>query len=374
MADAVPEKDEAQAKKEAWEEVMKRVEKNDDGMEKGWKEDIDTLLVFVRIHLCATANIPADTGGQAGLFSAVVTAFTIESYQWLSEDPSDQSVAILSHISAQLNGQNVSSFEPPRFTPDPSLVRINAFWFLSLILALVDALFGLMCKQWLREFRRPTNTQTPGQWLSLRCFKTESFERYHVPSVLAALPLILEVALFCFFAGLLELLWTKHRVPFAIAAAVIGFAALFYAATTILPGFDIIRLVLRIHPEIGFSVSWRLAEPLNKIPEMVYLCPYKSPQAWAAFKILAWTFNPSFPPSRLIISYYLKRKYYKDKSDAPEASVRSVGNRLRRLETWFSVDLDAIQWFSRIIYCPNMYEMKAHRWLVQEFSNLTRSV
>ncbi|KAL0068195.1 hypothetical protein AAF712_004855 [Marasmius tenuissimus] len=51
MADAVPKEDEdGQAKKEAWEEVMKRVEKNDDGMAEGWKEDIDTLLVFTLLR------------------------------------------------------------------------------------------------------------------------------------------------------------------------------------------------------------------------------------------------------------------------------------------------------------------------------------
>ncbi|KAK1230013.1 hypothetical protein PQX77_006914 [Marasmius sp. AFHP31] len=347
-ADAVPEKDEAQAKKEAWEEIMKRVERNDDGMEKGWKEDIDTLLVF------------------AGLFSAVVTAFTIESYQWLSEDPSDQSVAILSHISAQLNDRNVSSFDAPQFTPDPSLVRINTFWFLSLILALVDALFGLMCKQWLREFRRPTNTRTPEQWLSLRCFKAESFERWHVPSFLAALPIILEVALFCFFAGLLELLWTKHKVPFAIAAAVIGSAVAFYIATTILPGMNIIWLLFRVHPQ-NYTFKW--VEPdkrVNRIPKMDYLCPYKSPQAWATFKVLAWIFNPSFPLSRHVIFHYLKRKFYKDESDVPEECVLSVSNRSRP-KSWFSVDLDIIQRFSRILSCPDMYKMRAHRWLVQEF-------
>ncbi|KAK1234941.1 hypothetical protein PQX77_001846 [Marasmius sp. AFHP31] len=348
-ADAVPEKDKAQAKKEAWEEIMKRVERNDDGMEKGWKEDIDTLLVFT------------------GLFSAVVTAFTIESYQWLSEDPSDQSVALLTHISAQLNDRNVSSFEAPRFTPDPSLVRINTFWFLSLILALVDALFGLMCKQWLREFRRPTNTQTPEQWLSLRCFKTESFERWHVPSFLAALPIILEVALFSFFAGLLELLWTKHKVPFAIAAAVIGSAVAFYIATTILPGMNIIQLIFRVHPKNHYTSQG--VEPnirVDRIPEMDYLCPYQSPQAWATFKVLAWIFSPSFPLSRHVICHYLKRTYYKDEYYVPEECVRSVSDRSRP-ESWFSVDLDIIQRFTQISDCPDMYMMKAHRWLVQEF-------
>ncbi|EEB94327.1 hypothetical protein MPER_06873, partial [Moniliophthora perniciosa FA553] len=91
-------------------------------MVKGWRDDIDTLLVF------------------AGLFSAVVTAFVIESYQWLAEDPADTTVTLLIHlISVQASGSQATPFEPTQFTPDPSSIRINVFWFLSLILSLTSA-------------------------------------------------------------------------------------------------------------------------------------------------------------------------------------------------------------------------------------------
>lgn len=56
------------------------VEKDDAEECKAYREEIDTLLVF------------------AGLFSAAVTAFTIESYQWLQSDPNDAIIALLSQI------------------------------------------------------------------------------------------------------------------------------------------------------------------------------------------------------------------------------------------------------------------------------------
>ncbi|KAK1231354.1 hypothetical protein PQX77_005535 [Marasmius sp. AFHP31] len=347
----VPGEKKLPTKEKAWEEVMKRVEEIDGGMEKGWKEDIDTLLVF------------------AGLFSAVVTAFTIESYQWLSEDPADQNIAILTQISAQLNDRNATHFEPTPFTPSPSVVRINTFWFLSLILALVDALFGLMCKQWLREYRRTTNTRSPEQWLSLRCFRSECFERWHVPSFLAALPIILEVALFFFFAGLLELLWTKHRVPFAFAVIIIGFAVTFYIATTLLPGIDIIRLVFRAHPTVHSGSSF-LDGTMTRIPKMDYLCPYKSPQAWAMFKLLTWIFRPSSTFSRRIILHSLKKRIHAEYEYSPDDYVRFVRDKLHHLGDWFSVDLDIIERFSQIHDCPDMYGLKAHRWLTHEFRDI----
>ncbi|KAK1222449.1 hypothetical protein PQX77_014697 [Marasmius sp. AFHP31] len=350
---------ENQAKKEAWEEVMKRVDKNDDGLEKGWKEDIDTLLVF------------------AGLFSAVVTAFTIESYKWLSEDSSDQTVAILTHISAQLHDRNSTQFEPPRFTPSHSVVRINVFWFLSLILALIDALFGLMCKQWLREQRRPVTTETPEQWLTLRCFRTESFEQWHVPAFLASLPIILEVALFCFFAGLLELLWTKHCIPFVIAAVIVGFAITFYVATTLLPGIDIVRLHPRgisgFNPDYPDDPFFTTETKGLIVTDMRYLCPYKSPQAWAMFKLITWILGPSSPVSRLITIPLLRRKLSKT---PPEGFIMFKSyadpdlHALHNIGSWASADQDVIQRFSWVDEYPNMYALKSYRWLVHEFRDI----
>ncbi|KAK7455254.1 hypothetical protein VKT23_011126 [Stygiomarasmius scandens] len=64
-----------------WEECRKRMDERDESLARSWKEDIDALLFF------------------AGLFSAVVTAFSIESYQWLKNDPQDLTVQLLGRIS-----------------------------------------------------------------------------------------------------------------------------------------------------------------------------------------------------------------------------------------------------------------------------------
>ncbi|KAF9255866.1 hypothetical protein L218DRAFT_950427 [Marasmius fiardii PR-910] len=227
----------------SWDVLMKTLDNCENEQVQSYKEDIDTLLVF------------------AGLFSAVVTAFTIESYQWLQEDPADTSTALLNStviLLMQIAQQGSQSSSPstitppslhPQFTPSASVVRINTFWSLSLTLALVDALFGLLCKQWLREHKRQPNTQTPGQALALRWLRCRSFETWHVPKILASLPILLELALFLFFAALLDLLGTKHHIPFAIALSVVGLGVLIYATTTILPSIAMIKQLLQIHPK-----------------------------------------------------------------------------------------------------------------------------
>ncbi|ESK87248.1 hypothetical protein Moror_5784 [Moniliophthora roreri MCA 2997] len=131
----------------SWDRVSKELARN---LVKNWKEDIDTLLVF------------------AGLFSAAVSALVIESYQWLSEDPTDTVVFLLTQTSLQLSGSQSISLEWPPFKADPSSVRINRFWFLSRFISPTSALFGLLFKQWVREHQRNMQAHTPAEVLALR--------------------------------------------------------------------------------------------------------------------------------------------------------------------------------------------------------------
>ncbi|KAK1219675.1 hypothetical protein PQX77_017626 [Marasmius sp. AFHP31] len=312
----------------SWEVIMKEVTALDEGLVGGWKEDIDTLLVF------------------AGLFSAVVTAFVIESYQWLQEAPEDTTVALLKQISQQLNNTSESVPKPDTFTVSSSVVTINVLWFLSLIIALVDALFALLCKQWLREHRRHTHTRTPSEALALRWLRNQSLEKWRVPTILASLPMLLEFALFLFLAGLLELLWTQHPVPFAIAVIVVALAALFYFGTTIIPTVDIIRQAR----QVTVPLSAMRKEPNHQylspddlimaLPPMEYICPYKSPQAWAVLQVLRFF-------SRIL-----------DWDCIVQETISSLSD-------WSSVDLELLQ-RSSIKLAPPFYELDAFRWLVAE--------
>ncbi|KAF9259634.1 hypothetical protein L218DRAFT_839046, partial [Marasmius fiardii PR-910] len=304
--------------RESWRVIMKTVDTLDRNMLKGYREDIDTLLVF------------------AGLFSGVVTAFTIESYQWLQEDPADRTNTLLEHISQQLHNQTIlPSSSPLPFTPDLVSVQINTFWFLSLTLSLVVALFALLCKQWVQEHQRQTKTHTPGQDLALRWWRYQSFEKWHGPAILASLPILLELALFLFLAGLLELLWTRHFVPFTIAGVIAGLALLFYLATTILPAISVIREIHQTHP-----TKIRYLSGLNLI------CPYKAPQSWLVFRLFSAVYEGTIRAFRL-------------------GHTDILG-----LADWPSLDLNIIQRFSNIERCPDLYQLKGYRWLVQETRNM----
>ncbi|EIW58205.1 uncharacterized protein TRAVEDRAFT_123752, partial [Trametes versicolor FP-101664 SS1] len=71
-------------KTKAWKDTTETVQKYSDEMIRRWKEEIDTYLVF------------------AGLFSAVLTTFNVQSYLLLQPAPPDPSFAVLQQISSQL--------------------------------------------------------------------------------------------------------------------------------------------------------------------------------------------------------------------------------------------------------------------------------
>uniref|UniRef100_A0A0W0GAY5 DUF6535 domain-containing protein n=1 Tax=Moniliophthora roreri TaxID=221103 RepID=A0A0W0GAY5_MONRR len=319
---------------ESWERMLKEVSRHDEDMVKGWRDDIDTLLVF------------------AGLFSAVVTAFVIESYQWLDEDPADTMVTLLTHlISVQVNGPQSASFEPTQFKADASSIRINVFWFLSLILSLTSALFGLLCKQWVREHQRDTTTRTPGEALALRQLRRDSFEKWGVSSFLSALPILLEVALLFFFVGVLDLLWNRHHVPFAVCFAAISFSAGLYFLTALLPTLTVPR------DQMDDIINKRF----NQLSYQ-FICPYKSPQAWLVYRLFSIILHPLLKIPAINDFLREKARCFWDHIKSPASD-------------WSSFDLWVVRQFDEHVWLPyrqgnfdlKVYELRAFEWAVTMF-------
>ncbi|KAI0710563.1 hypothetical protein C8Q76DRAFT_580411, partial [Earliella scabrosa] len=215
-----------------WEECARVVKDHSDEMFKRWREEIDTLLVY------------------AGLFSAAITAFNAQSYALLQPSQEDTTVALLAQISAQLNGLSVnasfinsttpadfpttsSSFRPPGWS-----IWVNALWFSSLICSLSAASIGIMVKQWLHEAARGVSG-TSRNAARMRQFRYDGLRRWHVGTVVATLPVLLQLAAMFFFAGLLVLLWNLNSVVAIAASVLVGTLLLFNVATTVIPTFAV---------------------------------------------------------------------------------------------------------------------------------------
>ncbi|KAF8269056.1 hypothetical protein EI94DRAFT_1906628, partial [Lactarius quietus] len=120
-----------------WSIYLTEVEKQDTEVTESWEGDTDGILIFT------------------GLFLATIVSFIIESYQNLSPNSSDMMNVLRAQISQQLvNISNrtplttvvVQSSQP--FQPSASAVRVNIYWFLTLILSLTCTLSATLMHQW----------------------------------------------------------------------------------------------------------------------------------------------------------------------------------------------------------------------------------
>ncbi len=200
-------------------------------------------------HTSAPLSIPTDAiaNMQAGLFSAIQTAFNVELYKRLTPDPNPDPVLVaLDRISAQLSGFAVNpafvNSTQPRFVLNdvkaPAvplwIVVLNALWFSSLISSLAAASIAIMVKQWLTEYKSGVSG-TSRQTARLRQLRLNSLQRWRVKEIVSFLPVLLQIASGLFFAGLLILLWNLNRTVAIVATFLVTILLAFALGTIILP-------------------------------------------------------------------------------------------------------------------------------------------
>ncbi|KAJ7932894.1 hypothetical protein B0H13DRAFT_2512744 [Mycena leptocephala] len=204
-----------------WAVYISEAEKYDKALLEGWKSDMQGLLIF------------------AGLFSASLTAFIVESYKTLSSDNSAITVALLVQISQQLNpGSNASpvNVAPASFTPSRASLACNTLWFLSLGLSLSCALVATLVDQWARDFIQRTEMR-PSPVIRARIFSYLYFglQRFDMHTMVEFIPLLLHMSLLLFFAGLVAFLLPINMALAIVVAALLGLISITYLSLTALP-------------------------------------------------------------------------------------------------------------------------------------------
>ncbi|KAJ7467616.1 hypothetical protein FB451DRAFT_1401606 [Mycena latifolia] len=206
-----------------WAVYISEAEKYDKALVEGWKSDMEGLLIFWRV--------------EAGLFSASLTAFLIESYKTLMPDQGAITIALLEQISRQLDqssGANPVAATP--FTPSRTSLACNTLWFLSLGLSLACALLATLVEQWSRDFIQRTEMR-PSPIIRARIFSYLYFgmQRFGMHTVVDFIPLLLHISLLLFFAGLVAFLLPVNSEVMIVAAVLLGFISATYLCLTVLP-------------------------------------------------------------------------------------------------------------------------------------------
>ena len=224
---------------------------------------------------------------QAGLFSAILTAFLVQTYPMLQADGTNTTNQLLAlSVSTQLRtagtiisdtlNQTLTTLVDAvstSFSPSTATRWINILFFLSLVFSLAAALFSILAKQWIREYLKWNSPLAlPRENVLVRQIRIEAWEDWQVSTVLSSIPILLELGMILFLAGVILLLWTLDNI---VAITITVFVSLFLAAFA------------------AFTV----------IPILSRRCPYRSPTVWACCVALRFLVSPVHDLIRLIGQY-----------------------------------------------------------------------
>ncbi|KAF7291894.1 hypothetical protein MIND_01214700 [Mycena indigotica] len=204
-----------------WSVYVDEAERYDKSLVASWKSDMEGMLIF------------------AGLFSASLTAFLIESYKTLAPDPGDATVQLLEQILAVSSGNSTStptSAIVQTFKPSLSSLVCNALWFMSLGLSLSCALVATLLEQWARDFLHRANTRSsPVVRARIYSYLYYGLRRFKMHAVVDIIPSLLHAALLFFFCGLVVFLIPVNKIIAGLVTGILALVAGFYAFLTILP-------------------------------------------------------------------------------------------------------------------------------------------
>ncbi|KAK0225048.1 hypothetical protein EDD85DRAFT_756193, partial [Armillaria nabsnona] len=176
-----------------WKTYKDESRNHDVNMVKESRDNVDVLLVF------------------AGLFSAVVTTFVVQTSQSLQPNYAAMSASLLYESvlvqcaiadGSPVNTIASSPLNPTiAFVPATTDVWVNGLWFTSLFLSLMTALVAVLVKQWLHHYvALPSGT--PRDRSFTRQFQYTGFNKWHVQVIIGLLPVLMHLALAIFFSGL----------------------------------------------------------------------------------------------------------------------------------------------------------------------------
>ncbi|KAJ7592117.1 hypothetical protein C8J56DRAFT_1131606 [Mycena floridula] len=207
-----------------WLVYLDESEEYDREMIESWRDTIDVLFVF------------------AGLFSAVVTTFVVQTSQALQPNYAMITASLMTEMvnlqRAMLAGNTTtvphSLVDIHSMTTSSLDIWVNAFWFASLSFALGAALMSVLVKQWLQHYTSAL-TGTPRERVVIRQFRFLGLSKWKVPVIIGLLPLLLHIALLLFFAGLVVFLGPMNQPLAIMVACIAGFSFIVYSVANILP-------------------------------------------------------------------------------------------------------------------------------------------
>lgn len=159
-----------------------------------WEETLNNLLVFT------------------ALFSAILTAFIIDSMKYIQEDNEKMTRDILVTISRQLSNSSLPAYGSGSVEAPAWAIRANFLLFASLGFNLVAALTSVLALQWVRDYHVGLSRITmPRDKALRRHYRYQGARTWRLPEIFSILPILLHVALLLFVGGRCDWLFNINK-------------------------------------------------------------------------------------------------------------------------------------------------------------------
>ena len=190
---------------------------------------------------------------KAGLFSAALTGLVIDRSQTIQPTPTQQSAyfqkqsaLLLNQISQQLSSLGATasispdiSLSDPTVNPSASDVRVNIFWFMSLVFSLSAALLATLVQRWAQDYMHMFELNSnPLNIARIRQYLRDGAERWGLPTTSEVVPGLIHFSLLLFFIGLADFLLHTYPIVGKFTLFPITFCVTLYIASTLIPIFD----------------------------------------------------------------------------------------------------------------------------------------
>ena len=189
-------------------------------------------------------------------------------------DNSQTTVDLLSHITVQIQSFQLAqgflnstavlpAHDSSSFVPTTSARLVNILLFLSLSLSLAAAFFGILVKQWLREYMKwHAPMGDPKENVLVRHIRFEAWRDWNVETSISLIPGMLELAVVLFFIGLVILMWTVDAIVAIVISVAVFIFLVIASSVTILPVF-FKRCPYKSPTSRGFVVLYELCKEVT---------------------------------------------------------------------------------------------------------------
>ena len=230
---------------------------------------------------------------QAGLFSAVTSAFIIEVNSQLQPDPNEETAALLRVLIHKVDNTTFGDDVPsiPQWTGPPhTIVQVQAILFASLAASLFSAFLAMLGKQWVNRYASIDMRGSAIERSRNRQRKLDGVASWYFDLVMESLPLMLQVALLLLGFALSRYLWEINITVASVVLGVTSFGVLFFFFIVVAgaafascpyqtPGAQILRrapdtlqqivVALRHIPDVPFYIPFTLYRVLRRVPHVL---------------------------------------------------------------------------------------------------------